>query len=52
MNGDSMTNGEVNLYIARVRNPQDIVSGVKYRIYDITGHWVVMDDVYVERPKR
>lgn len=48
----SMTSGEVNLYVAFVENPQDMVSGVKYKIYDSTGHWIIMDDVYVERPKK
>lgn len=52
LNGDSMSDGQVQLYIARVENPQDMVSGVKYRIYDSTGHWVIMEDVYVERPNK
>ncbi len=52
MDGGTITDGmgTAQIYYALVRNPQDMVSGVKYRIIDNTGHWVVMDGVYVERP--
>ncbi len=51
MNGDSMTSGDGNwqIYVAYVRNDKDLVSGVKYKIVDTTGHWVVNNDVTVER---
>lgn len=42
--------GNAQAYSLYVMNPQDMVSGVKYEIIDKTGHWIVCDGVYVERP--
>lgn len=52
MNGRTMTAGDglSQLYAVKVINTEDMVSGVKYRIIDETGHWIVNEDVYVERP--
>lgn len=53
LDGGSMSNenGE-QLYVATLQNSNDIISGVKYRIYDKNGHFVVSDGVYVIRPKK
>jgi len=50
----SCTSGDGNgqAYIMYVKNSEDMVSGVKYQIVDTTGHWIIADGVYVERPKR
>lgn len=51
MNGDSMTSGDGSgqIYLAYVRNDNDLVPEVKYEIVDTTGHWIVDKDVYIER---
>lgn len=50
----SMTNGDgsAQVYFAYIENVEDIVSNVKYNIVDSSGHWIVADGVYVERPKQ
>ncbi|TAH64832.1 MAG: hypothetical protein EWM47_11860 [Anaerolineaceae bacterium] len=50
----STTNGSGNAqaYSMYVRNPQDMVSGVKYELIAKSKHWIIYDGVYVERPKQ
>lgn len=54
MRGDSMTagDGSAQVYLAYIKNIEDLVSGVKYRIMDDTGHWIINEDVCVMRPEK
>lgn len=51
MLGTSINVGnKARVYIARLYNDGDVVSGVKYKIYDNSGHWLVNRDVFVTKP--
>ena len=53
MNGGSITSGQgdAQLYWATVKNPNDMVSDVRYKVTASSGYWTISEDVYVVRPK-
>ncbi|MDF2891623.1 MAG: hypothetical protein K0R80_1990 [Clostridia bacterium] len=51
LNNGSMSSGAgEQFYVARIINVKDMVSGVKYKIYDDKGHWIIPSDIFVIRP--
>lgn len=42
--------GSGQVYVCFLNNKENMVSGVKYKLVDNSGHWIIPDDLYIERP--
>lgn len=54
MDGGSMTSGggDAQIYFVRVKNPDVMLPGVKYKIVDTTGYWKINPNVFIQKPAK